>query len=33
MMKLHGMVAFLRCGDRFVMFALGEGGAAAKRES
>jgi len=36
MMKFHGMGAFLGGGNRFVMmfvFALGEGGAAAKRES
>jgi hypothetical protein len=35
MMKLHSMVAFVGCGSHFVMmmFAFGEGGAAAKRES
>jgi hypothetical protein len=35
-MKFHGMVACLGGGDRFVMmfvFALGESGTAAKRES
>lgn len=36
MMKFHGVGAFLRGGNHFVMmfvFTLGEGGAAAKRES